>query len=178
MPWKKARALGPPILGMELFNAQFRIQREAIEAAGHYIPLVVENVRGAQKWVGRARANYGSFYVWGDVGMVGRRVVAIVDGKPVYGRGVAPMPREMKCGHKRQEFQASRRQSVAVEETGTKQGGDWFGATSESSMSRLYGSKSPKRTMASALIAKIPRPLSEYIARVFKPYTAKGAHHA
>jgi hypothetical protein len=28
---------------------------------------VVENVRGAQKWVGRARWNFGSFYLWGDV---------------------------------------------------------------------------------------------------------------
>lgn len=67
MPWKRAKALPPPYLGIELFNAQFRIQREAIEAAGHYIPMVVENVRGAQKWVGQARFHFGSFYVWGDV---------------------------------------------------------------------------------------------------------------
>jgi hypothetical protein len=32
-----------------------------------YIPLIVENVRGAQKWVGQARWHYGSFYLWGDV---------------------------------------------------------------------------------------------------------------
>ena len=50
-----------------LFDACFRIQREASEAAGHHIPLVVENVRGAQEWVGRAPWNYGSFYLWGDV---------------------------------------------------------------------------------------------------------------
>ena len=60
MPWKRAKALGPPYLGMELFQAQFRIQREACEAAGRYIPMVVENVRGAQKWVGRARWHFGS----------------------------------------------------------------------------------------------------------------------
>jgi len=51
----------------ELFRACFRIQREAIEAAGHHIPLVVENVRGAQPWVGRSRWCYGSFHLWGDV---------------------------------------------------------------------------------------------------------------
>ena len=34
MPWKRAKALPPPDLGMKLFNAQFRIQREASEAAG------------------------------------------------------------------------------------------------------------------------------------------------
>jgi hypothetical protein len=59
-----------------LFLACFRIQREASEAAGRHIPLIVENVKGAQPWVGRARANYGSFFLWGDVGMVGRNVVA------------------------------------------------------------------------------------------------------
>jgi len=65
MPWKRAKALPPP--DNTLFEACFRIQREAIEAAGHFIPLVVENVCGAQKWVGRARWHYGSFYLWGDV---------------------------------------------------------------------------------------------------------------
>ncbi len=47
MPWKRAKALGPPELGMKLFEAQFRIQREASEAAGRHIPMIVENVRGA-----------------------------------------------------------------------------------------------------------------------------------
>lgn len=65
MPWKRAKALPPP--SNELFEACFRIQREACEAATHHIPLVVENVCGAQKWVGRARWHYWSFYLWGDV---------------------------------------------------------------------------------------------------------------
>src|ERR1700730_5556618 len=65
MPWKRAKALPPP--DNTLFEASFRIQREACEAAGRHIPLIVENVKGAQKWVGRARWNYGSFYLWGDV---------------------------------------------------------------------------------------------------------------
>ena len=50
-----------------LFDACFRIQREAIEAAGHHIPLVVENVRGAQPWVGRSAWNFGSYHLYGDV---------------------------------------------------------------------------------------------------------------
>lgn len=65
MPWRKAKALPPP--SNDLFEACFRIQREASEAAGHKIPLVVENVCGAQKWVGRAKWHYGSYYLWGDV---------------------------------------------------------------------------------------------------------------
>ena len=50
-----------------LFDACFRIQREASIAARRHIPLVVENVKGAQPWVGSAAWHYGSFYLWGDV---------------------------------------------------------------------------------------------------------------
>lgn len=65
MPWKRAKELPPP--DNTLFEACFRIQCEASEAAGRHIPLVVENVRGAQPWVGRAAWHYGSFYLWGDI---------------------------------------------------------------------------------------------------------------
>jgi hypothetical protein len=41
--------------------------QEAQEASGRFIPLVVENVRGAQAFVGRARWRFGSYYLWGDV---------------------------------------------------------------------------------------------------------------
>lgn len=77
MPWKRSKALiawyrdpaHPERLAElnELFDACFRLQREASEAAGRPIPMVVENVRGAQPWVGRARWHYGSYYLWGDV---------------------------------------------------------------------------------------------------------------
>lgn len=50
-----------------LFDACFRIQREASAAAGRHIPMVVENVRGACPWVGKSRWNFGSFHLWGDV---------------------------------------------------------------------------------------------------------------
>jgi hypothetical protein len=65
MPWKRAKALPPP--DNTLFETCFRLQREASAAAGRHIPLIVENVRGAQKWVGKSRWNFGSFYLWGDV---------------------------------------------------------------------------------------------------------------
>lgn len=65
MPWKRAKLLPPP--DNALFDACFRIQREASEAAGHYIPMVVENVCGAQRWVGSAKWHYGPFFLWGDV---------------------------------------------------------------------------------------------------------------
>ncbi len=78
LPWSlakaKARAImdggpaGAAWLGLNaLFNACFRIQAEASEAAGRPIPLIVENVKGAQPWVGPAALHYGPFYLWGDV---------------------------------------------------------------------------------------------------------------
>lgn len=80
MPWKRAKALPPP--SNELFDACFRIQREAIEAAGRHIPLVVENVCGAQKWVGRAKWHYGSFYLWGDVPALMPSTLPVFKGNP------------------------------------------------------------------------------------------------
>jgi hypothetical protein len=75
MPWSRAKAIRADYLAgvrdrkklTALFDACFRIQREASEAAGRHIPLVVENVRGAQEWVGRSRWNFGSYHLWGDV---------------------------------------------------------------------------------------------------------------
>src|ERR1700677_91593 len=75
MPWTRAKRLAaegradPARLEKELalFATCFRIQREASEAAGRHIPMVVENVKGAQPWVGRARGMFGSFALWGDV---------------------------------------------------------------------------------------------------------------
>jgi hypothetical protein len=86
MPWTRAKDMASDWRRMSqegrdvglnaLFNACFRIQREASEAAGHEIPMVVENVKGAQPWVGPARAHFGSFYLWGDINSVGGSIVA------------------------------------------------------------------------------------------------------
>jgi hypothetical protein len=77
MPWQKAKAKAAAIRADDtgakladlnlLFDACFRIQREACAAAGRRIPLIVENVKGAQPWVGRSQWNYGSFHLWGDI---------------------------------------------------------------------------------------------------------------
>ncbi len=77
MPWKRAKAKAAAIRAdtsgkmladlNRLFDACFRIQKEASIAAGRHIPLIVENVRGAQPWVGRSRWAFGSFHLWGDV---------------------------------------------------------------------------------------------------------------
>lgn len=69
MPWTRAKVLAAwyreeATRQLELnclFNSCFRIASEA------GVPIVVENVAGAQPWVGSARWHFGSFYLWGDV---------------------------------------------------------------------------------------------------------------
>ncbi len=165
MPWsiakEKARAIRADATGKALadlnalFDACFRIQREAIEAAGHHIPLVVENVRGAQPWVGRARWNFGSFYLWGDV--------------------PALMPITFKASKVpgfRFDGSGASFQTASVNE-GIKTGKDWFGGYGggfgwDCSPMRRNNSKSPARKAASAMIAKIPLPLSRHIAATYR----------
>ena len=162
MPWSRAKALPPPC--NKLFDACFRIQREACEAAGRHIPLIVENVRGAQKWVGRSRWNFGSFHLWGDVPALMPMTKAI---KNTGGSWFVP-PAGRKCAAKNNpDGRNNPARGIAIGE-GIKQGGDWFNA-SQPSISRMSSSKSKARKAASAHIAKIPLPLSQYIARVFLP---------
>jgi hypothetical protein len=206
MPWKlakaKAKAIRADTTGEKLaalnrlFNECFRIQREASFAAGRHIPLIVENVRGAQPWVGRARWNFGSFYLWGDVpGLMPQTF----RGTKMKGRSLSKdAPPDAKWGghnvsphhadateycHGRKNVGGSwfnigspgqnvtnqnPVHAISRADSGVKQGGDWFNA-SQPSMSRLYGSKSPQRKMASAMIAKIPLLLSRHIAATFRP---------
>lgn len=170
MPWSLAKEKQAKILASPseqkrltaLFDACFRIQREACEAAGKHIPLIVENVRGAQKWVGRSHWNYGSFHLWGDVPAL----------MPIT-KGAAKAPgHSMNIGEPK--WNMHHKECVATVE-GIKQGGisgvrnngkgdRWFqdGAARSSS-------KSSARKAASAEIAKIPMPLARYIASVYRP---------
>ena len=161
MPWSLAKAKAAAIRADEtgealaklnrLFNECFRIQKEASFAAGRHIPMVVENVRGAQPWVGRAQFNFGSFYLWGDV------------------PALMPIPiQAVKVPGFRFDGSGKSFQTASVEAGGIKQGGDWFNSD-QPSMSRLYGSKSPQRKMASAMIAMIPLTLSRHIGATYHP---------
>ena len=151
MPWKRAKALPPP--DNTLFDACFRIQREASEAAGRHIPLIVENVRGAQKWVGRSRWNYGSFHLWGDVPALMPTTSAFKGGN-----GSWFAVTNNTNGHSKNPVHAI---------SGIKVGGTWF--HDNDPPCRMYSSKSPQRKRASAMIAKIPLPLAQHIARVYRP---------
>lgn len=196
MPWKKAKALPPP--DNTLFESCFRIQREASEAAGHHVPLVVENVRGAQKWVGRARWNFGSFYLWGDVpalmpstfratmaampALYGTRATKNEGGSwfniahnTTSGKGQNPDGRKVndRIIHVRDGAAHTKHLTNPAEHI--KQPG-LSGVRSNGKGDRWFqdgatstGSKSTKRKAASAMIAKIPLALSRHIAAVYRP---------
>ena len=168
MPWSRAKAIAAEYKSGKrdvkkltaLFDACFRIQSEACEAAGRQIPMVVENVRGAIPWVGRSRWNYGSFHLWGDVpALMPQPVKAVKVGGfswSDYG----------KDDYKPQAFNGTAEKRL--HQDGIKCGGDWFGPGINRSAMRNHSFKSPARNMASAMIAKIPEPLSRHIARTFK----------
>jgi len=135
-----------------LFNACFRIQREACEAAGRHIPMIVENVKGAQPWVGRARWSFGSFYLWGDVPAL-----------------MPPVYKATKVPGFRFDGRTTCFQQQAIKNTG----GSWFNVAHNTTSGK--GRNSPARKMASAMIAKIPLPLSRFIGATFKPRQVQAA---
>ena len=194
MPWSRGKQIRRALLGEDefpsgykgsrtkaqltaLFDACFRIQREAIEAAGHFIPLVVENVKGAQDWVGRSHWNYGSFHLYGDVPalMPMTKACAKVPGLDWNGSD--------KPGYVAQAFNTTAEQRLRE---GQKVPGfrfdgsgksfqtasvDTFGWSKESQV-RNNSSHSHARKAASAAIAKIPLPLAQHIARYWRQQVA------
>jgi hypothetical protein len=221
MPWSRGKKMAEGIRHdsakrkelNRLFRACFRIQREACEAAGRHIPMIVENVRGAQPWVGKAKWNYGSFYLWGDVPAImpfgSRRVKSRISCAPIrFDERIATTPEEADALHYRMpdqkypadcsprlwkdrhaprlnageheirngdlkgtggswcgDYQAQK----AAQDEAIKQGGDWLNQSQTGCISRRFSSRSQARKAASAQIAKIPLPLSRWIAQVFKP---------
>lgn len=191
MPWNLAKAKAAAIRAdttgqaltdlNRLFDACFRIQKEASIAAGRHIPMVVENVRGAIPWVGRSRWNFGSFHLWGDVPAL----------MPMTARG-AKVPGQNWSNFKETGEVSPHWNMQAIKNTGgswfniahnttsgkgnnpdgRKQGGDWFAEArkgGKGGTSASFGSKSPQRKMASAMIAKIPEPLARHVARTYLP---------
>lgn len=165
MPWKRAKAMHAPFLGMFLFWQQFRIQREASEAKGEHIPMVVENVRGAQPWVGRAEWSAGSMYFWGDV------------------PALMPQHKHIKVQSFRFDGSGGSFQTASVRRTANGTGerftsiepaSRWFNDGPRSPDS-LASSSSSRRKAASARIAKIPFQISNWIGRTYLPRQTEAA---
>lgn len=169
MPWSKAKALAAEYRSgqrdvkklTELFDACFRIQREACEAAGRHIPLVVENVRGAQPWVGRARWHFGSFYLWGDVpALMPPNAKAV----KVSTMGAGWYPPDHPKHVQGLGFNTHAQRAIK------NNGGSWFNIGSPGQkVTRQNPDGRKLKDMAAAMIARIPLPLSRHIAVVYKP---------
>jgi C-5 cytosine-specific DNA methylase len=173
MPWSRAKQIAVEYRSGErdvrkltaLFDACFRIQREACEAAGRYIPMVVENVKGAQPWVGRARWHYGSFYLWGDVPALMPVVQCAQKFNPdgsLHGTGSWFAIADSKIRGARS---LAHGENVGDRNTHRPSGGTLHSA--------YTGSKSKARKAASATIAKIPLVLARHIAQVYYPRGTK-----
>jgi len=200
MPWSRAKQIAQALRGAgefpvpykgsrtttdlnALFDACFRIQREASEAAGRYIPMVVENVRGAEPWVGRAAWNYGSYYLWGDLPALmpstkgGQKFnpdgtahgtgswFAIADSK---NRG-AKNPGFRFDGSGRSSQSESVDRHVKVPTKGGGRRTDPGNGARFTSRDGGVERQREARKAASAMIAKIPLALSSHIARIYKP---------
>ena len=200
MPWGKAKEKQRKILAdpaeqkrlTDLFNQCFRIQREVSEAAGHYVPVIVENVRGAQKWVGRSRWNFGSFHLWGDVPAL--MPIPSKSRKTPEGEKAGISWSKSGPGNPGQSFQTASILKIEGNKTAgmnwpdqTRRGQDFTriaGRQVEGVKLRDEGYDYPERTFgwkapattsksiarkrASAEIAKIPPALATWIARTFK----------
>ena len=231
MPWSRAKQVARALCGEDefpanyrgsrtvaqltaLFDACFRIQREAIEVAGHFIPLVVENVRGAIPWVGRSRWNYGSYHLWGDVPalMPMTKTLKNISGGSWFGLNPDGSAGALNNARDGQKFnpdgtahplgswfavadsknRGQKTTGIANQRDGhshtqhltnqvesdhvkfSQSGAAWFYGTPRDKMlgnpgPAAFDSKSTARKAASAAIAKIPRPLAEYIARFYYP---------
>ena len=174
MPWTRAKQIARALRGQDefpekyegyrtiaelnaLFEAPKRIQREACEAAGRFIPMIQENVRGAVPWVGRSAWNFGSFHLWGDV----PAIMPIPHRSAKLGSGVSWYPPSDPRHVPGLEYEPE----IDVN-AGTK---GYAARLGESTVCRKYGSKSLERKAASAKIAKIPPALAAHIAHVYYP---------
>lgn len=138
----------------ELFDTCFRLQEEASAAKGKRIPMLVENVRGANPWVGKAPYHFGSFWLWGDIPSVmpkPKKVMKNIDGGSWFGINPDGSPGALNNPR-----------------DGRKVPGFRFDGSSRSFQSAsVAGSKSPNRKAASAKIAEIPFVLSEWVGLWF-----------
>lgn len=167
MPWKRGKQIASALRGVgdfpegyrgsrtptqltELFDTCVRIGREV------GCPTIIENVKGAQPWIGRARWAWGSFYLWGDV------------------PALMPIAKRATKNNGGSWFAIAHTSGKGQNPVNdhTKQGGDWFNADCPGSISRRTSSKSKARKAASATIAKIPLVLARWIGATYRPISA------
>lgn len=138
-------------------------------------PLVLENVRGAVKWMGKAVNKFGPFYLWGDVPAL------LPDGKPQKGFGRvrtndgSPMPNKfthIATYESRGGRGPLNGKRMVGSEKYRKMAGEYEcvnGLQFNQGESSSQSSHSQSRKEWSAKAAMIPPELAEYIGEVFHP---------
>lgn len=202
MPWKRAKQIARALRGQDefppgykgsrtvaeltaLFDACFRIRDEASAAAGRRIPLVVENVRGAEPWVGKARWSFGSYYLWGDVPALMPRTLDAQKFNPdgtQHGQGSWFAIADSDGSGKSFQSESVNRHVEGRKRPGLKLSEEGFNVSMARELAPSLKGVKYKRTeedkrqhlsiarkAASAKIAKIPFALSSWIARTYKP---------
>ncbi len=128
-------------------------------------PLIIENVRGAQPYMGKAQNHYGSFYFWGAVPAllpIGRPTKGFGPGKTggggvIHGKTYKwPRETEMKISFK----DVSKNRDNSVKNFGWEKTNESKGGT--------RGKTKTARKEWSARIAMIPIEFSEWIGICFK----------
>jgi hypothetical protein len=152
-----------PLIDNSLFRQCFRIAKEA------GVPIVVENVKNAQRWIGPAAWHYGSFYLWGDVPAL-MPFGTHRKGSAVYGgHGTWFGESHGKKFDWRQQNPRDGLSVTAAQRLRQENGNKGFCKRFEDTPMARMSSRSDLRKAASAQIAKIPFALAQHIARVFKP---------
>ena len=146
----------------DCFNACFRIAKEA------GLPLIVENAKGAQPWIGRASWHYGGFYLWGDLPALmpsARRF------KNQGGSWFAKAHNTTSRLSQNPDGRLTVLLEEKIDDSRKGLGGGWFEKPyrERGDITGKFNSKSNARRAASAEIAKIPPDLAQWIARVFMP---------
>lgn len=192
MPWTRSRRLAEyyrasPERRQELnflFDCCFRLQREATEAAGSHVPLVVENVKGAQPWVGRSRWHFGSFHLWGDVPALMPKAIArgiknaggswfrVSHNQTEHTRGdaIKHTPHMTNPAEHGRKMPGIERGEVgfnvaAAQKYGHMVAGVKYKRSAEDKRNHIGA----KRKFAAAMVAKIPLELSSWIGRAWLP---------
>lgn len=152
-----------------IWEACVRIAREA------ELPLVLENVRGAERYMGRARARFGSYHLWGDV------PVLLPDGAPRKGFYAPSGSNQARALHRTSAGyrMAQQRDVAALRMAGERARWDFeaphqrkspFPETTDSF--KALDKSIPwmeRRRLWSAKVAKIPFELGFHIGTVFHP---------
>jgi hypothetical protein len=155
-PFKRCRELAATVPPDEsIWRACERIAREC------NAPLILENVRGAQKYMGKSVTHYGSFYLWGDVPAM------LPIGRPV--KGFTRSKSRMVFNYNRTKGifpgECERVNPVTFKKM---VGSEKYKNRFEDHPSAQMSSKSMSRKEWSARAAMIPLELSYWIGQCFK----------